>query len=70
MNTLRVVLNGVPMDVQSGTTVAALLELVNESNRPDMLVEINHRFIHTNSYPSTLLHDDDQIEIIHMAMGG
>ena len=66
----KIVVNGQEIKVMRGMTVCELLDLLKESYRSDMLVEINNRFIHEKIYDSTMLQEGDCIEIIHMAMGG
>lgn len=70
MSSIRIVVNGIKMEVQSGTTLFILLDVLEKSDRTDMLVEINHQFIHDRAYNSTGLEEGDNIEIIHMATGG
>ncbi len=67
---MKIFVNGVQMEIQSGTTLMSLLDSLEKSDRTDMLVEVNHRFIHHKIYDATLLEEGDEIEIIHMAMGG
>ena len=67
---MRIFVNGIQMEMQGGTTLLSLLDSLEKSDRTDMLVEVNHRFIHNKIYESTLLEEGDEIEIIHMAMGG
>lgn len=67
---MKIVVNGVEMEVQKGATVSSLLDILEESDRTDMLVEINHQFMHARVYDSIGLEEGDNIEIIHMATGG
>ncbi len=67
---MRIFVNGVQMEIQGETTLLSLLDSLEKSDRTDMLVEVNHRFIHNKVYESTRLEEGDEIEIIHMAMGG
>jgi len=67
---LRISVNGVETEVPPGTSVSRLLEIVQESRTSDMIVEINHRFVHAEAYDRTMLKEGDRMEIIHLAMGG
>lgn len=67
---MKIVVNGIDMEVPAGTTVSTLLRIIEESHTPDMIVEINHRFIHAQAYETILLKEGDRIEVIHLAMGG
>jgi len=68
--TLRVVVNGFEMEIPEGTTVMQLLDIMDEPLKPDMIVEINRRFIHAKLYESTILRAGDSAEIIHLDIGG
>ncbi len=67
---MRVFVNGVEMEVPAGTTLSGLMGLMQESYTPDMIVEINRRFIHVEQYDATYLKEGDRLEVIHLAMGG
>ena len=66
----RIFVNGVEMEIPEGINVSTLLEILQESRTSDMIVEINRRFVHTQTYDTTRLKEGDRIEIIHLAMGG
>ncbi len=70
MATMRIFVNDFEMEVPHGINVSRLLEILEESYTADMVVEINHRYIHTKDFNSTVLADNDHIDIIHLAMGG
>ncbi len=67
---LKVVVNGMEMEVPGATNISGLLEILEEPYTPDMIIEINHRFIHAQAYDKTFLKAGDRMEIIHLAMGG
>ena len=69
-NTLKVIANGLETEIPEGTTVTRLLDILEELSRPDMIVEINRRFIHAKLYESTILSAGDSVEIIHLDIGG
>ena len=46
-----------------------LLEALEEPMRPDMIVEINRRFIYPKDYKSLTLRAGDKVEIIHLDIG-
>jgi sulfur carrier protein len=67
---LKVLVNGMETEVPSRATLYTLLRTTEEPHGPDMIVEVNRRFIHLEAYDSTYLEEGDSIEIIHLAMGG
>jgi len=69
-NTLKIIANGLETEIPEGTTVTRLLDILEELSRPDMIVEINRRFIHVKFYESTILNTGDSVEIIHLDIGG
>jgi thiamine biosynthesis protein ThiS len=70
MADIKIFVNGVEMRIPMETSVSRLLTILDEGHTPDMIVEINHRFIHTHTYDTTRLKEGDRMEIIHLAMGG
>ncbi|NIO04842.1 MAG: sulfur carrier protein ThiS [Proteobacteria bacterium] len=67
---MKIFVNGVETEVPPGTNVSRLLEIVQESPTSEMIVEINRRFVHAETYDRTMLKEGDRMEIIHLAMGG
>ena len=70
MAAMRIYVNDFEMEVPHETTISRLLNIMEESYTVDMIVEINHRFVHTKEYDSIVLAEDDRIDIIHLDMGG
>jgi len=68
--TLKVIINGFEMEIPEGTTIMRLLDIINEPLKPDMIVEVNRRFIHSKLYESTMLRAGDSAEVIHLDIGG
>lgn len=67
---LKVIINGFETEIPEETTIMQLLDIINEPLKPDMIVEINGRFVHTKLYDSTILHSGDKAEAIHLDIGG
>jgi len=60
---VRIVLNGEPSQLESGTTVSGLVEgLGREPASVD--VQYNGRFLHRDEYGDIVLRDGDQVEIV------
>jgi thiamine biosynthesis protein ThiS len=67
---LKIIANGLETEIPEGTTVMQLLDILEEPPTPDMIVEINRKFIHATFYESTILNAGDNVEIIHLDLGG
>ena len=66
---LRVTVNGEPREVETGTTVARLVELL--ALAPERLaVELNREVLRRARWPETELRDGDRVEIVHFVGGG
>ncbi len=61
--------NGEPMEVAAGTSVAGLLELVGLAAKK-VAVERNLEIVPRSAYAQTLLCARDAIEIVHFVGGG
>ena len=70
MSMVKVIVNGMDLEVRRGTQLSELLDRMEETGRSDLLVEINNRFIHEKAYASVVVQEGDEIEIMHMAVGG
>lgn len=70
MPEIKIVANGLETRIPYGTTVVKFLDIMKEPVRPDMIVEINRRFIHFKEYSITTINDGDNIEVIGLDFGG
>lgn len=61
--------NGEPREVPTGTTVRGLIELLGLTEGP-VAVERNREVVPRAEHPSTVLSDDDVLEIVHFVGGG
>jgi thiamine biosynthesis protein ThiS len=59
-----------PLEVPAGCTIERLLDIMGETVRQDMIVELNHRFIHLRDYSTTTVNEGDNVEMIHLAFCG
>jgi len=66
---LNVRINGTPMEVPSGTTVAGLLEHL-EIEPVLVAVEQNLEIVPRTQFPLRALSDGDRLEIVHFVGGG
>jgi thiamine biosynthesis protein ThiS len=67
---MKITASGMEMEVPAGSTIERLLDILGETVRQDMIVELNRRFIHIRDYSTTIANEGDIIEIIHLAFGG
>jgi sulfur carrier protein len=66
---MRVVVNGREMDVDAGSTVAALVAGFNfQPNH--VAVEVNRELVPRRTFPATTLKEGDQVEIVTLVGGG
>jgi thiamine biosynthesis protein ThiS len=66
---VRVTVNGEPREVEAGTTVARLVELL--ALAPERLaVELNREVLRRARWAATELAEGDRVEIVHFVGGG
>ncbi|MCB2227359.1 MAG: sulfur carrier protein ThiS [Desulfarculaceae bacterium] len=66
---MKIVVNGMAETVPPGSTVASLVELFEEAH-PELITELNGRFVHPKDYASTQVSPGDKLEFINAAFGG
>ena len=66
---MKLTINGDPMDLENGTTAAALLEQL-KLNPGLVVVELNMTILKRDELPATALKEGDQVEIVHFVGGG
>ena len=67
---MKIMASGMELEVPAGSSIEKLLDILGETVRQDMIVELNRRFIHRRDYSTTIVNESDIIEIIHLAFGG
>lgn len=67
--TLKLVVNGDPVEAPEGATVRALVEQLGLGTGP-VAVERNGDVVPRKEHASTALADGDRIEIVHFVGGG
>lgn len=69
MQTLRIYVNGEARELSSPLSLS---ELIGELDLPParIAVELNRVVVRRHDWSSTLLNDDDRIEIVHFVGGG
>jgi thiamine biosynthesis protein ThiS len=66
---LRVYVNGEAKELSGPTSLA---ELITQLDLPAarIAVELNRNVVRRNEWSSTMLHDDDRLELVHFVGGG
>ncbi len=67
---MKITASGMELEVPAGSTVETLLDILRETVRQDMIVELNRRFIHVRDYSTTMVNEGDMVEMIHLSFGG
>ena len=67
---MKIIESGSELEVPSGCTIEKLLNILGEEARHDMIIEINHVFVHAKDYSSTVIAEGDEVELLHLAFGG
>lgn len=66
---MRIQLNGDPLDLPDGETVAALLTRLELTGRR-VAVELNLDIVPRSQHAETTLNDGDNVEVVHAIGGG
>ncbi|ONH51810.1 sulfur carrier protein ThiS [Pseudomonas cedrina] len=66
---MRIQLNGEPLELPDGDTVAALLARLDLTGRR-VAVELNLDIVPRSQHEGTALSDGDQVEVVHAIGGG
>ena len=67
--TFAIIFNGLPHTLPDGTTVADLIDMMDEHDL-NLIVEVNHKYIFARNYATTVLKDADRVEFINPDFGG
>lgn len=68
-DTLRLTVNGQPLDVPAGMTLAGLLESM-KIDRAQVAVEVNAEVVRRARHAEHALRDGDEVEIVTFVGGG
>jgi sulfur carrier protein len=66
---MRVTINGLPMELDAGCTVAGLIERLKLTGRP-VAVELNRDVVPRSLHGATRLADGDRLEVVALVGGG
>ncbi len=66
---IKIIVNGFDEQVPAGSTLAQLVELFEEQH-PELVAELNGRFVHPDDYAATVVAEGARVEFINAAFGG
>ncbi len=66
---MKIVVNGEPREVERGTTVSALLDMLGVT-APHVAVELNLEVVPKARHGETLLREGDRLEVVSLVGGG
>ena len=66
---IQIIVNGLTETVPAGSTLASLIDLFEEGH-PELIAEINGRFVHPQDYAAKQVSAGDRVEFINAAFGG
>lgn len=66
---MKIQLNGESQNIPDNSTAQTLVDLL-ELNGKRLAMELNREIVPRSVYGDTILHDGDQIEIVHAIGGG
>lgn len=66
---MQIIVNGFNEQVPAGSTVAQLVEMFEEAH-PELIAELNGRFVHPDDYAGTFVSEGARVEFINAAFGG
>lgn len=66
---ISIVLNDMPERVPAHSSLEAVIQLFGESD-PDLIVELNGRFVYPRAYAGTIITKGDRLEFINPNFGG
>ncbi len=66
---IEVQINGITEEIESGTTVASILER-KEVRHEMVAVEVNGELVQKGKYPTLTLEAGDEMEFLHYMAGG
>jgi len=66
---MKIELNGLKETVPENISIDALIELFKEGD-PDLIVEVNGKYIYPKNFKITTISENDSIEFINPNLGG
>jgi thiamine biosynthesis protein ThiS len=66
---IEIILNDLPQQVPANSSLAVLVRDLEEGD-PDLIVELNGRFVYPRDYATTMVGQGDRLELINPNFGG
>jgi len=66
---IEIILNDLPQQVPENSSLDDLIRDLGEDD-PDLIVELNRRFVYPRDYAPTIVEKGDQLELINPNFGG
>jgi thiamine biosynthesis protein ThiS len=66
---IKIVVNGFEEEVPSGSSIEFLIKHFKEID-PNLIVELNGRFIYPKEYPASIIKENDRVEFVNPNLGG
>ena len=66
---IEIILNDMPQRVPADCSLEALIRSLEETD-PDLIVELNGRFVYSRNYATTIVSAGDRLEFINPNFGG
>ena len=66
---IEIILNDMPRRVPADSSLASLIRDLGEAD-PDLIVELNGRFVYPCDYATTFVRSGDRLEFINPNFGG
>ena len=66
---MDIILNDLPQQVPANSSLASLILDLGEAD-PDLIVELNGRFVYPRDYATTFVKNGDRLEFINPNFGG
>ena len=66
---IEIIMNDLPQRVPAGSSLEDLIRDLGEAD-PDLIVELNGRFVYPRDYATTIVRKGDQLEFINPNFGG
>ena len=66
---IEIIVNDMPIEVESESRLDRLIKHFGEVD-PDLIVELNGKFVYPKAYAGTIVSDGDRLEFINPNFGG
>ncbi len=66
---MNIELNGLKESIPENYSINNLIDLFKEGD-PDLIVEVNNRYVFPKNYKTTMIAENDTIEFINPNLGG